>query len=756
MAKREGAIDVPPSQAGPTNSKLIASDEQFRRILNFFPTEEGGLVSVRKPIPMIPKVLVGGPPANGTPDPGPIPIVYGTTYGIHHARVKGGERDILLLHTNTQVWAFKGWSRAWQVLIGPSSSSPYVVADLPTPVGSDFPTQFVSTPTGVVIIPQGGRAYFYDGITCLPLGYDHAPAPPLGKGPENTANQWFPDPTQPILGVNDTGYTVDALYVSPTEFHPPSAMYPWFRFGRIGTIDAPGNVSVLAEDGNEGLQAQVMGYLLPGRWRAKTQWVDRWGNLSPLSGESNDIRFTRQPAMCPRVSGAGYALKWVQATAVQKQIAWEGISPGPEGTIARKLFRTLDLENSGDVNFYALPRDSTVNTGAFATLPDNFSRVYPDNIPDAWLNDLPTDVIPIPSFRLAEMAFGRLCMANVPGDEGALYVSMIGRWGTIENVAGSKLYPDPRGQAITGLHRVDDGLLAFTETSTYLVTPNDDGRGFRSATKHPMAGTVAPSSIATMRNGLTIWLGVDGFYGYANGEVSFLFELHRSIVKKINRARRHRAVACFDHHSGEYRCWVAYDGSTRNTMCFTYNGTDWHQRDDVAASGVTVTDDHRRLVIACGEVDDVDGVWIVDRGGDPVVSTVETGWMRSLRSQENASVRTVYLWLRETTVTTVDNTTNRIQVAWSQDYRAETVGTATARPWPGAKPGYGTVPDIYDDAVYGAATWRKRRPFWAKVDINVQSCEVFRLTITCPRRWELLAVSFEEQPRTASGALKTR
>lgn len=733
MAARPGAVDAPEIPVGGTSSKLVKPDEIFDRVVNFFPTEEGGFRSVYAPTPILPRPVVGGPPLNGTPNP--TTPVYGTTYGLFHGRVMEGQREILLVQVGTEIWEFEGWGRRWRKLISLAASDTIATADLPMPTTDDFPTQFVSTPTGIVIIPPGGRAHFYDGLAILPLGYDHAPGPPAGLGPESSSSDFWPDGAQPlpVFGVNDSGYTMDSL-----DGHFPSFMYAFWRQGRVGTVDTPTDTAAIATGTGISEKAQVMGYLRPGRYRAKVQWVDRWGNLSPLSGASNDIRFRKQPAM----SAIPHA--WVHVDKVLKQIAWDSIAIGPEGTIGRVVARTKDLENSGDIKYYELPTDSMVTEGKYATLQDNSVTTIPDNIPDAWLAQTVTEVDPIPTFQLAAVAFGRLWMVK----DGVLWWSMVGRWGTIAK--GSSMVPDPTAARITGLHTVARGLLVFTESSTYLIDsfPSDA----KYPTQAPLSttmGCVAPSSIVSVRSGMTIWLGDDGFYGYDGSQVAFMFEDHRQSAKRHNRARLCKAVALFDTHSGEYRCWVAVNGSAINNRCWTFDGEGWHHRNDTAASGAAASQDHRKLALICGIVDDLDGVWVLDRGGAPAVATLTTSWIRSTRSAERGSVRRIRLKLREATI--APNNAAKIQVSMRKDYRAEVVSTQIVNTHPEVATGYGTNPDEWNVAVFGSATWRRRRPFEATADISVPDCETFQIEVTCTAKFEILAFSFEEIPKDTSG-----
>lgn len=737
MSQRPGTIPSQSFPIGTTDGRLQAPDGTFAEVSNLIPTEEGGLRSVALPVPWV-RLSAGGIPTNASLPVAATPV-YGRTKGIHHA-VISGEREILLLHTGGQIWVFEGWKKAWRVLIGAATFSPQVVGRLPTVDVVEPPTKFTTTPTGVIITPMNARSYFFDGITCLPLGYEDTPAPPVGMGPDSSSSTFFPDTGQPVLGVNDTGYAVDGL-----PFHPPTGMNPPFRFGRIGTISTPGNITTLVDE--PGNKAQVMGYLEPGRWRCRSRWVDAFGNLSPLSPDSNDVKFQRQPSQTVVETGTDppYETEWVQAECVLKQVLWDGVMPGPEGTIARILYRTRDLVNSGTAQFFELPVDASVNASAFATLPDNVSQTYPDNIPDAWLGAVPEETDPVQQFRHCAVAFGRAWYANWPGQPGAVQSSLVGRWGTPR--AGTTFFPDAAGAEVTGLFSTPGGLLMFTERSTFILdNPDGPPRTLRSS-----AGCVAPASVAMLRSGLVVWLGHDGFYGFDGDSVRFLFTALREQAKRHNTGRVRAANAVFDPVSGEYRCWVSVDGNTRNNRCYTYDGDAWHTRYDVYATAATSTG---TLVLACGYEPESarDGVWVLDAAGDISTATVKTNWLRALSSPDRASVRRAYLVLRETGKSP---TTNMLQVNVRRDYRAEVVSSTTTQTYPKVSEKITPTSPLGfwgEDTYDGGKKWRKRSPFRVKLDIAVPAAEVVQIEVTLDRQYEILAFSFEEQPLADSGA----
>ena len=124
-----------------TSGKLIHPDEIFRTIENFYPTEEGGLISMVKPISLFVDGN-GDPPEYALGNEDAATPIYGELKGVFHARCREGQRDILLLHTGGEVWEFTGWTRGWRPLLGPTASSPLYITQLQSDEISDFPTQF--------------------------------------------------------------------------------------------------------------------------------------------------------------------------------------------------------------------------------------------------------------------------------------------------------------------------------------------------------------------------------------------------------------------------------------------------------------------------------------------------------------------------------------------------------------------------------------------------------------------------------------
>ena len=695
------------------SAKLILPDTVGAKVENMYLTEEGTLRSVWGPAPYVPNYGSGYP-------------TYTSMKGLYHTRIgHDGERDVLLLQDGDDIKVFEGWdipADPWQVLVSPTGS-PDLVLDVKSDDKPRFPAQFESTPDGVVIIPSGDASLplFYDGRTILPLGYSTSPPPPAGLSPEEPdGDDWY----------KHTAISMEEA-ITPGTTAATSA-------GELGVCRV-GSVSL------DGIDSSISGRIAKGSYRAATQWMDLWGNLSPLSGRSGPVRI---PASDPSTA--------TQADDRLYQTLWTGIQSGPDGTVGRILCRTMDELNSGTAKLFEMPAYASDGFLSPVSIPDNVSFAFPDNVPDSWLVREPEKPVAVTPFKVYTLAFGRGWAANFDGDGGKLHPSMPGRWGTfLEN---EEIYPDPRGNQITGLCQVAEGLLVFTDITTFLIVPSYGGEGFQARTIHPSVGCVAPSSIGMLPDGTAMWLGREGFYGYRGEQIQLLSDGISKEVRAFNRARVIQSTAAVDVRERKYRCWVPMNGSKENNTCWEYDGEGWTRRNDVSAAAVCVTQDHRSYMLAAGKAHEegvanpASGVWVLDhqvQSFDPTprAAMVQTSWLRAPFSERRGSPLSVYLWFRETD-------SGSITVEVERDWRAEVVQTETATLHP-----TDDIPPFWGTTLLGSSsTWKERRPYWTRVDVYVPSAEVFRLKITYKRQvgvgvpfksghWEFIGLAFDEAPK---------
>ena len=715
--------------------QLLAPIEVAGEIFNFRITAEDSLRSIRGPTPYLP-VYDGNlsPSVSGrltTAD-------YTRTHGIFHALLQRGQRDVLLAHVGKELWVFEGWNKGWRALISPTDNNAQIADALVDDSRARAPTQFVATPNGIIIIPQADtdpRPYFYAGEVILPLGYAVAPGAPNITGPTSPAIH------ENLRDSNTFGYSVRRNTMNHSRRTSGTPLFHGkFGTGRIGSI------STVSDRDPDGTSRPVGApFLLSGEWRGATQWIDYFGNLSPISQESQSVRLYRRSIAFKSKK------KPYPGETLQHQFIWTSIAQGPLGTIGRMLYRTKDNLNSGTTQLFEIPSSAfgrssrrsveLISAAQFATVPENASQAFPDNVPDSALISPAVDVVPVPKFRVAQVAMGRLFVGNTPAEPGAIFYSSLGRWGTFERDA--ILFPDPSGQAITGLHRVEGGVLAFTQSSIYAITPSDDGLGFRSFPISTTVGCAAPDSIAELPSGLVIWLAYDGFYSYDGKEVVFLSMPLEDQLKTVNKSRIVQATATIDPVNEEYICWVATEDSVYNNKGFVFDGNGWKTRGGAQYTALCTTRDHRQYVLGTGTVEGVHvntptnaegdaisieewGVWVLDHESRSFYSTAdsrnpvfETTWIGTGESERKTAL-TVKLWFRETSTT--EKMTIRVYRDWRKDDEVHSSTIELDSP-EDPSPGWG------DTTTDDAKEWQKRRPFWIRKDIYIPSCEVFKIRL---------------------------
>ncbi len=692
--------------------------------------------------------------------------------GVFHALLdEFGSRDVTLAHFNGTIYELAGWAQPtgvqWLPVYGRNATEPGLGVAFPEEGSrATFLTQFLKLPSGILCIPQGGRAVVFDGYRALPLGYDHGPGSPDVRGPQDIADKAG---ANRLEHVNEGGYSLSGRTL------PYS-----FGTSRKGTVD---NTSIESTGAKSNMNG---GILLQGEIRCVMQWINDHGDMSPLSPPSTAWTVSKEDNLTKdRRGDDDEPVKWLL-----HQALWSALANGPDGTVGKILGETRDLRNSGDPVFYEVPPSAAGGLHTFATIPDNSTTFFPSNVPERWLVTPVTEVDPMPLFRLAALFMGRLWIANTVANPGLLRASLPARWGTMPKDKDI-FYPDPTGAEVTGLFAAKYGLLVFTARSTFLVQPNDDGSAFQFASLSNSVGCVSPDSIATLQDGSVVWLSREGFHRYDGESMEDISEPVKRKVRSINHTVRHRATATVDPDMGEYRCWVAVDESERSNYCFVYDGRGWRELDYMMVDASCVTTDDRQYVLALGSfptmqtaVAMADSLFVLDRQGawtreleytTPLVTvaetprlptwTYQTHWLKSGRSDSRTSPVRITLWLRETR-------SEGFRVAVYRDYRkypavAEIEATAKIAPdrWPTDDPP--TFLDIdelgetikYEIAgrtprgsvVRGLRTMRERRPYWTKVDIAVPACEVFSFELEGTGDMEILAVQFSDNVHSQHG-----
>jgi hypothetical protein len=243
--------------------------------------------------------------------------------------------------------------------------------------------------------------------------------------------------------------------------------------------------------------------------------------------------------------------------------------------------------------------------------------------------------------------------------------------------------------------------------------------------------------VKTTPYGTTIWLSDQGFYEFSGGKVTFLWDDHRAEARRFSKAALHKSCAVINRF-GRYICWVPEDGSDIPNVGWTYDGVGWSRRTGVEVRGCVETMARTRDVLVAGRHLGREGVFVLDRGQRIQAATVDTGWLAArLGDVQKKSVKTVMVRLRETAKAPVVADTYPITVEACRDYRGEVVSTGTTNTVPSTASGV-AASFWYDKSEKVKA--RERRTYWAKVDVHIPACDVYRLKITCEGSLEILEV----------------
>jgi hypothetical protein len=670
-------------------------DTVAETIVNFEEHPLGGLRAVRGPAAYLPDYDLNGV----------FHASYGKMHGIYHAALQGGMRDVLLVRTGTKLLVQQGTT--YETLTSALSDEGNV----------EFPDQFCEV-GGVVVWTNGTNApLVYNGEVLTPLGYDKGPPVPLPFGPDQVATS---NSENPGLYRNSGGYS-----------HP----------GRIGT---PGDV-LAGQDG----------CLRAGAWYYWGQWMDMYGNVSPLSPVSVPVTLRTENTA---TEFEKKFLAWdtpgklgnraVNLDDLTRQFFVGNLRAGRDGTMAYLLYRSPDT--------YYNPTEPRL----LAMIPGNVDNmVYPDNHSDAELSSMAQQVIPVPHFKIMCAYGGGLAIANLPSDPGMVRVSEIGQAGTF--LRDKWVYPDPNGAAVTGLAYYNKKLYAFTVGNIFEITETTEG-GLYAVPLQGNQGCVAPSSLQVV-NGVLVWLGYDGFYAMnASGVVTNITVQygHQQEFAKLNKAKFSQAAAVFSPETQEYLCAVTPAGSVLNTSVFCFNGSGWKRREyGLHFASMTLTKDLRQLVLAAGALanGDTPNVYALNaenRHFTPPAKTYKfrTGWLRmDPLGRDRFNVATIYVGFRESANT---------QLQWTtyQNGRMDKVQEgATGSKLTMVAP---DLSDILDAALYGTAKARNPRVFWRRADVKLTGVDSFAFALSGSEstgaRPDIVGFMFDATPTNTAGTAAPR
>jgi hypothetical protein len=241
------------------------------------------------------------------------------------------------------------------------------------------------------------------------------------------------------------------------------------------------------------------------------------------------------------------------------------IPRGPEGTVARKIYRTKNLHedspDAGDDSLY------------FTTLiRNNFDLIHVESVRPVNLISpapvIPTGVMPAPRARFSAYWEGRIWLDGGPDDSASLYYSEENLIEQFPVINAFSLTGE--GGGITGMIAHAGALFIFRENSVDVGVRREDG-GFSVVTAVPGIGCLAAHSIAAVPGLGLLFLARDGVYAIrgtitSSGstiEAVFVSPTIREEIARITRGCESRAYACYWPQQREYQLWIPADGYDR-------------------------------------------------------------------------------------------------------------------------------------------------------------------------------------------------
>jgi len=524
------------------SNKTYAPDAFAYQIVNLQHSPDGTLAAVRGPCPYLNADWSG------------------RLYGVFHSLLDNGTRDILMVRVGSAVyeqtcWAASTWTKLHE---GLTNSGNY-----------KYPDQFCEVGGRVIWTNGYDSPLIYDGYIrknqkpatdplLMTLGYDRPPGAPTVLGPQVKSDNLN-------RAQNSNGYA-----------HP----------GGIGTLSSSMTAAVPEQaDANDA----AIQLLLAGNWNYYVQYEDCFGNRSKLSAEGS-VRIHQEqtrPMYVEKIDSKketvyDLGVNAIDADDITRQFWVDNISVGPEGTVARLLFRSQDT-----LHFPSTPR-------LLCRIPDNETTSWPDEVPDGLLGVPATDYITVPTFKVMCPWQGGLAIGNTTANQGIVWISDPGFPGSFR--PEKYIYPDPNGSEVTGLAAFAGKLLAFTERNVYLIEETS-GNLF----SYPLTngiGCVAPSSIAATASGMLVWLGRDGFYGYDGDNVRLLSDAIEPTIRRLAWQRASRSVAVYNKVTREYICAVTEAGQSSPNLLLCWDGEGWReQRHNLLYNSLCATRDVRDYVI---------------------------------------------------------------------------------------------------------------------------------------------------------------
>ena len=483
-------------------------------------------------------------------------------------------------------------------------------------------------------------------------------------------------------------------------------------------------------------------------YKWKISWLSESGSESPLSGETVPVSWTTDVGTLDR----------------RHAVYLEGLAIGPEGTVARRIYRTKNLRD-----------DPTVGAAELYYLVDqidnNTESNYVDYKSDSQLGILAPDArdsitFPCPKARFSGTFKGCLFLDGGQSDENRLYYSEALHPDTFGALSFLEL-GSREGGGITGLFPYYNQLMVFRERAIEIVRSDSSG-GFTAVPFIQGIGTTAIQTVTAVPNVGLMFLSNDGVYrvhgGMDGGSEIKLEKMTSALVKTVKRITQStlsRATAVYSTKWREWHCYVPVDGSDIPSTGLVYHldKDAWSTRVGFPVSAAAV--DQRGEIIFGhntgnnGAIQYESGLFVVSRarqagynvdiGGDsvspsdPPSSRYKSMWHDFGSHRQKKFVKFVYLY-----VLTQGDATIPLNYHMDHDYEGTlSSGLRLQRA------------DHPDQPVYGTSTWDStvwQSPFLTAVryPIAQKACSSFSFEISTTDDIVLVGYSLEfDKDRTS-------
>ena len=384
--------------------------------------------------------------------------------------------------------------------------------------------------------------------------------------------------------------------------------------GFFGPPDAPG-VERYDDEFNEIHVSFALGLGTPGdsgsaavrsSYSYKVSFVNERGQESPLSASENIV------FLLDGSSGSN--------TGKVKTLLNLELPIGPDGTVARRIYRTQNIRNaSGDQRTKEFGSEFFFLT----EIQDNITRVFTDVKPDKFLATLvdeldfgstPSQATMIAMFKGRSFLVGnndnivRYSRPNFP---------------EVFPVDNQLDLSDTSGSRITALYASKNSLIAFKDRGIYLIK-GDTTDGFFAQTLTKDVGCIAPNSIKEVPGLGLFFLASDGIYVLEGalentGTRTAIVKISqpiRDLIRDINFGAVENCRSLIYHRDREYWLSVPTIGTPdcSRVLKFSYEIGAWSYMDDMPIKDMTETEDHRGYLFFVSNDTSTKGIYHYSRG----------------------------------------------------------------------------------------------------------------------------------------------